>query len=137
MKKKYYTLFLLLISMISYGQDMKIKWSDFDGREFSISCFTGEFAYSMISGDKIEYEPSYSNNAGKVRKIGSVLIEYEPAYSNNAGKVKKVGSILIEYEPSYSNNAGKIKKVGGLTVEYEPSYSNNAGKIKSTRGNVN
>ena len=116
MKKIYYSLFLLVFSMITYGQDMKVKWSDSDGREFSITCISGEFSYSMISGDKIEYEPSYSSNAGKVRKVGSVL---------------------IEYEPSYSSNAGKIRKVGGLTVEYEPSYSSNAGKIKSTRGNVN
>lgn len=137
MKKIYYSLFLLVFSLMTYGQDMKIKWSDNDGREFSITCISGEFSYSMISGDRIEYEPSYSSNAGKVRKVGSVLIQYEPSYSSNAGKVSKVGSVLIEYEPTYSSNAGKIRKVGGLTVEYEPSYSTNAGKVRSTRGNVN
>ena len=116
MKKIYYTLFLLVFSMISYGQDMKIKWSDVAGREFSITCISGEFNYSMIPGDRIEYEPTFSSNAGKVSKIGSVR---------------------IEYEPTYSSNAGKIRKVGGLTVEYEPTYSSNAGKIRATRGNVN
>ena len=137
MKFFFYTFFLFAISTVSYGQDMKVKWSDIDGREFSITCISGEFGYSMISGDRIEYEPSYSSNAGKVKKIGSALIEYEPSYSSNAGKIKKVGSVSIIYEPSYSSNAGKIKSVGGLTVEYEPSYSSNAGKIKLTRGNVN
>ena len=116
MNKIYYTLLLLSFSLMSFGQDMKINWSDRDGREFSITCISGEFSYSMIAGDRIEYEPSYSDNAGDVRKVGSVS---------------------IEYEPSYSDNAGKIRKVGGLTVEYEPSYSDNAGKIRSTHGSVN
>jgi len=136
MNKIYYTLLLLSFSLMSFGQDMKIKWSDSDGREFSITCISAEFSYSMVAGDRIEYEPSYSDNAGKIRKVGSVRIEYEPSYSDNAGKIQKVGSVRIEYEPSYSDNAGKIRKVGGLTVEYEPSYSDNAGKIRSTRGSV-
>ena len=113
MKKIYYTLFLLVFSMISYGQDMKIKWSDVAGREFSITCISGEFNYSMIPGDRIEYEPSFSSNAGKVSKIGSVRIEYEPTFSSNAGKVSKVGSVRIEYEPTFSSNAGKIRATRG------------------------
>lgn len=131
------TLFLLFLINLTFGQDMRIKWFDSEGREFSITCISGEFGYSMISGDRIEYEPSFSINAGKVKKIGSVLIQYEPSFSPNAGKVKSVGSVSIIYEPSFSPNAGKIKSVGGLTVEYEPSFSPNAGKIKLTRGNVN
>ena len=94
---------------------MNIKWSDNDGREFSITCMSAEFSYSMTVGDEIIYEPSYSDNAGKI---------------------KQVGSVIILYEPSYSDNAGKIKQVGGLTIEYEPSYSDNAEKIRSTRGSV-
>jgi hypothetical protein len=126
----------VFFSLQSYGQDMKIRWSDSDGREFSISCLSAEFSYFMIPGDRIEYEPDYSDNAGKIKKIGSVRIEYEPHYSNNAGKIKKIGSVRIEYEPPYSNNAGKIKKIGGLSIEYEPHYSDNAGKIRTTRGRV-
>ena len=95
---------------------MKISWSDNDGREFSIRSISASFTYSMIPGDEIEYEPSYSDNAGKIRKVGNVT---------------------ITYEPSYSDNAGKIRKVGGMTITYEPSYSDNAGKIKSTTGSIN
>ena len=128
---------VVLFSSIIYSQDMKIKWEDYDGREFSIKCISGEFSYSMVAGDQIQYYPSYSNNAGKVQRIGNVNIEYYPSYSNNAGKVQRVGRVSIEYFPSYSNNAGNIKRVGNLTVEYFPSYSNNAGKVKGTRGSVN
>lgn len=137
MKKLIILITITLLSTITYCQDMKVKWNDADGREFSITCISGDFTYSMIPGDKIEYEPSYSSNAGKVRKVGTTVIEYEPSYSDNAGKIRKVGSVQIIYEPSYSENAGKVRKVGGLTITYEPSYSSNAGKIRSTSGKVN
>ena len=100
MNKLYYSSLLILFSLMSFGQDMKIKWSDSDGREFSITCILAEFSYSMVAGDRIEYEPSYSDNSGKVQKVGPVRIEYEPSYSDNAGKIRKVGSVRIEYEPS-------------------------------------
>ena len=116
MKKSTFLILFMISSFITYSQDMKISLSDNDGREFSIRSVTASFSYSMIAGDEIEYEPSYSDNAGKI---------------------KKVGSVTIMYEPSYSDNAGKIKKVGGMTIMYEPSYSDNAGKIKSTRGSIN
>ena len=52
---------------------MKISWSDNDGREFSIRSISASFTYSMIPGDEIEYEPSYSDNAGKIKSTtGSI-----------------------------------------------------------------
>ena len=106
-------LLLLIVPFISFSQDMKIKWEDSSGREFSISTISNYFNYSMISGDKIEYEPSYSDNAGEIRSVGSVKIIYEPSYSDNAGKIRSVGGLKIVYEPSYSDNAGKIRSTNG------------------------
>ncbi len=128
---------LVAIPFLSFSQQTRICWNDYDGREFCLTNVTATFSYSMISGDRIEYEPSYSDNSGKPRKIGNVRIEYEPSYSDNAGKIRKIGNVRIEYEPSYSDNAGKIRKIGGMRIEYEPSYSNAAGKIRRTSGNVN
>ena len=137
MEKIPFLILFMISSFITYSQCMKISWSDNNGREFSIRSVSASFTYSMIPGDEIEYEPSYSDNAGKIRKVGNVTIIYEPSYSDNAGKIRKVGNVTIIYEPSYSNNAGKIRKVGGMTITYEPSYSDNAGKIKSTTGSIN
>ena len=120
-----------------YSQETKICWQDYSGREFCLTNITARFSYTMISGDRMEYEPSYSDNSGKVKKIGNVRIEYEPSYSDNAGKIRKIGNVRIEYEPSYSDNAGKIRKIGGLRIQYEPNYSNAAGKIRRTYGSVN
>jgi hypothetical protein len=121
----------------SSAQETKIRWVDNEGREFSISNINANFEYTILSGDKLEYEPSYSDNSGKINKIGNIVIKYEPSYSDNFGKINKVGNVLIKYEPSYSDNKGKIKSVGGLTIYYEPSYSNSTGKIKSISGSVN
>lgn len=55
MNKIYYTQFLIVLSLISYGKDLKIKWSDRDGREFSITCIYGEFNYSKKSSEEIQY----------------------------------------------------------------------------------
>ena len=94
MKKSTFLILFMISSFITYSQDMKISWSDNDGREFSIRSVTASFSYSMIAGDEIEYEPSYSDNAGKIKKVGSVTIMYEPSYSDNAGKIKSTrGSI--------------------------------------------
>ena len=88
MKKNVSIFMFLLISFISNSQDMKIKWLDNSGREFSISTISNSFTYSMISGDRIEYEPSYSDNSGKIKSVGGLRIEYEPSYSSNSGKIR-------------------------------------------------
>ena len=117
------------------SQEMKICWED-GAREFCITNESATFTYTMVPGDRIEYESQYSTNAGKVRSIGPVRIEYESQYSTNAGKVRSIGPVRIEYESQYSANAGKIKKVGGMRIEYESQYSPNAGKIRRTIGQV-
>ena len=66
MKKSVSIITCLLISFVSFSQDMKIKWQDYSGREFSISTISNSFTYSMNSGDRIEYEPSYSSNSRKI-----------------------------------------------------------------------
>ena len=53
--KKLLFLILLIIPFIGFGQSMNIKWEDRDGREFSINNKTGEFSYSMVSGDNLKY----------------------------------------------------------------------------------
>ena len=35
------------------------------------------------------------------------------SYSDNAGKIRKIGGLRIEYEPSYSNAAGQIRRTSG------------------------
>jgi hypothetical protein len=124
--------FLFFISNIASGQSLKIKWSDNFGREFSIIAPSGEFNYSIISGDRIEYE-QYGDFAGQVVKIGNVKIEYE-RYGDLKGKVAKVGYVNMEYE-QYGANKGRLIKVGGLKIEYEE-YGPQAGKIRRTTGQV-
>ena len=129
--------YFIFVTLIAFSQELEICWQDDYGRKFCLTNESARFSYTMISGDRIEYEPTYSDNSGKVRSIGVVKIDYEPAYSDNAGKIRRIGNVQILYEASYSDNAGKIRSIGGLRIEYEPSYSNNAGKIRSTQGNVN
>ena len=117
------------------SQEMKICWED-GAREFCITNESATFTYTLVPGDRMEYEGQYSPNAGKVSSIGPVRIEYEGQYSPNAGKVSSIGPVRIEYEGQYSYNAGKIQKVGGMRIEYEPQYSPNAGKILRTIGKV-
>jgi hypothetical protein len=104
-------------STVAYGQGMKIKWEDQDGREFSIAAPTGDFSYAMIAGDKISYDYK-----GRVDKVGSVYISYD-----YKGRVDKVGSVYISYDYK-----GRVDKVGGLYVEYD--YN---GRIYGTSGSVN
>ena len=112
--KLIYTLILLVaIPLLALSQQTKICWDDYSGREFCLTNVTASFSYSMISGDRLEYEPSYSDNSGKLRKIGNVRIEYEPSYSDNPGKIRKIGGMRIEYEPSYSSAAGQIRRTSG------------------------
>ncbi len=116
-------LLLIFISLfcLNYNyassQDMKIKWEDSDGREFSIKVISREFEWSSIAGDKIRY-----NRAGRVKEIGAVYIKY-----NRGGWVKEVGSVYIKY-----NRAGWVKEVGNLYIKY-----NRAGQVKETTGTVN
>ena len=85
--KTIYLILLLTLPFVGLGQDMKVKWEDDDGREFSIKVVSGEFGYGMISGDRISY-----NYDGKVSKVGRVYISY-----NYDGKVSKVGGMRISY----------------------------------------
>ena len=94
------------------SQEMKICWED-GAREFCITNESATFTYTLVPGDRMEYEGQYSPNAGKVSSIGPVRIEYEGQYSYNAGKIQKVGGMRIEYEPQYSPNAGKILRTIG------------------------
>jgi hypothetical protein len=127
-------LFFLFIfcSEISLGQGLRIEWTDNYGRDFYVIAPSGEFNYSMISGDRIEYE-KYGDFAGQVIKIGNVYIEYE-RYGDLKGKITKVGNVRLEYE-LYGANKGRLAKVGGLTIKYEL-YGLNAGRITGTSGHV-
>lgn len=114
--KSLLVLVLMAFSTIAFGQEVKIKWEDDQGREFAITAPSGSFSYGMLQGDNISYD--YSD---RVSKVGSVYISYD--YS---GRVSKVGSIYISYDYS-----GRVSKVGGLYVKYD--YS---GRISGTSGSV-
>ena len=114
--KKIYLILLLTLPFVGLGQDMKVKWEDDDGREFSIKVISGEFGFGMIPGDRISY-----NYSGNVSRVGRVLISY-----NYSGKVSRVGNVRISY-----NYSGKISRVGGMTISY-----NYSGKVSGTRGRV-
>lgn len=110
-------LVLLAFSTIAYSQEMKIKWEDNQGREFSITAPSGKFSYGMIPGDNISYDFS-----SRVSKIGSVSISYD-----FSGRVSKVGSVSISYDFS-----SRVSKVGGMSVRYDFS-----GRVSGTTGTVN
>ena len=114
--KTTYLILLLTLPFVGLGQDMKVKWEDDDGREFSIKVLSGEFGFGMIPGDKISY-----TYGGNVSKVGSVKISY-----TYTGKVNRVGDVTI----SYTYN-GRVSKVGGMTISY-----NYNGKVTGTRGRV-
>jgi len=116
MKNLLFFIFLASTS-IGFSQDVKIKWVDNQGREFSITAPSGKFSYGMIAGDNISYDFS-----GDVSKVGSVNISYD-----FSGSVSKVGSVNISYDFS-----GDVSKVGGLTVNYDFS-----GRVTGTSGSVN
>ena len=100
MKKSLLTFIFLLFLNYNYtlSQDIKIKWEDSKGRKFSINVISGDFKWSSLKGDKINY-----NSSGKVLSVGNINILY-----NYSGKVKSVGGVSIYY-----NNSGKVKSVGG------------------------
>ena len=118
MKKSLLTFIFLLFLNYNHtlSQDIKIKWEDSKGRKFSINVISGDFKWSSLKGDKINY-----NSSGKVLSVGDINILY-----NYSGKVKSVGGVSIYY-----NNSGKVKSVGGVSV-----YYNNSGKVKSVGGTV-
>ena len=115
MKKLSLILFLIL-PFVGNGQDMKVKWDDDNGREFSIRVLSGGFEYSMIPGDRLSY--TYDGN---ISMIGNVRVSY--TYD---GKVSRVGSVRISY--TYD---GKVSRVGGLSISY--TYD---GKVSRTSGRV-
>lgn len=57
MKKLLFIFISLFCLKYNYAlsQDVKIKWEDRDGREFSIKTISGEFEYSMVGGDSVYY----------------------------------------------------------------------------------
>ena len=132
-----FSLFLILInSNNTFCQETKISWIDNKGREFSITAPSGNFSYTMLFGDSVEYGSRFSDGSGKEILIGDVYIEYGGTYSNSPGKIIKIGDIDIEYGSQYSNSPAKIIKVGGLNIEYGDKYSNAPGKIIHTSGRV-
>ena len=96
--KKLLILTFLAFSTFSFSQEVKIKWEDSSGREFSISAPSGEFSYGMISGDRVSY-----NYSDKVSRVGSVSISYD--YSD---RVSRVGGLRISY-----NYNGQISRTSG------------------------
>ena len=134
-----YFLILLLFSIKtsqSFSQETLIRWTDKEGRKFGISAPSGNMSYGMIPGDRIEYGSQYSDNPGKIIKIGNQYIEYGSKYSDYPGKIIRIGAVIIEYAASYSDDAGKIIKIGGLRINYSSKYSDNPGLITSIEGEV-
>ena len=87
MKNLLFFIFLASTS-IGFSQDVKIKWEDNQGREFSITAPSGKFSFGMIAGDNISYDFS-----GDVSKVGSVNISYD-----FSGDVSKVGGLTVNYD---------------------------------------
>ena len=151
--KKLLSILLLTIPFFGFGQSMNISWEDRDGREFSINTHSGNFQYSMISGDKIDYNDKYDDRhksgiVGKVKSIGNVKIVYYEKYDDRhksgiVGKVKSVGNVKIVYYEKYDDRhksgiVGYIKAVGGLKVYYNEKYDDGPlGSIKNSSGSVN
>ncbi len=107
----------LFMCTISFSQEMKIKWEDSDGREFSIYAPSGELSYGMLQGDRITYDFK-----GRVSKVGNTYISY-----NFNGRVSKVGDVYILFDFN-----GRLSKVGGLYIQY-----NFQGRVIGTSGRVN
>lgn len=116
-----YILFFLTTIIVSFvnAQNLKIQWQDESGRAFNIIAPTGELGYTLLAGDKIEY----NHFSGLVSQVGNTHIYYN--YFND--KVTEVGKIHIYYDYS-----GRLSQVGGLIIEY-----NYSGKITGTSGTVN
>jgi hypothetical protein len=130
--------FLITFNAINllHSQETLIKWEDKSGRKLEISAPGGIFSYSILSGDRLEYGSPYSDNPGKIIKVGDLRIEYGSKYSDNPGKIVKIGSVRVEYGGLYSDNPGKLIKVGGVRINYASKYSDFPGVITSIEGQV-
>ena len=149
MRKLLFTFIITVLPLLCFSQGMKIKWEDYDGREFSINSHSGDFKYSMVNGDQLYYNTgSYSDTGseGTIRKVGSMTVYWNTgSYSDTGreGTVRKVGSTTVYWNTgSYSDTGreGTVRKVGGLTVYYNTgSYSDTGpeGSVKKTSGSVN
>jgi len=133
-------LILFLSPLSIFCQGMKISWEDEQGREFSINSHSGQFQYSMITGDKLYYNGPYDGGPeGSIKSIGNVRVYYNGPYDGGPnGSVKSVGNIKIYYNGPYDNGpVGSIKSIGGLKIYYYGKYeSGPEGSIKSTSGSV-
>lgn len=117
MKYIQYFLTTILVSFTN-AQNLKIQWQDESGRAFYIIAPTGELGYTLLAGDKIEYNLF----SGLVSQVGNTHI-----YSNYINvKVTEFDEIHIYYDYS-----GRLSKEGGLIREY-----NYSGKITGTSGTV-
>ena len=81
--------------------DLKVKWEDSDGREFSIKVLSKEFDYTFIPGDELDYD-----RWDRVTKVGSIVIDYD-----RFDRVEKVGSLEIYYDrwDRIEKTIGRIK----------------------------
>jgi len=96
--KKLLSILLLTIPFFVFGQSMNISYEVRYGREFSINTHTGNFQYSMISGDKIDYNDKYDDR----HKSGIV------------GYIKAVGGLKVYYNEKYDDGPlGSIKNSSG------------------------
>jgi hypothetical protein len=118
MKYILYFLTTILVSFVN-AQNLKVQWQDESGRAFNIIAPTGELGYTLLAGDKIQY----NHFTDLPIQVGNTHINY----NGFNDKVTEVGKIYIYYDFS-----GRLSKVGGLTIEYD--YS---GKITGTSGTVN
>jgi len=139
--KKLIFLIFITAPLLCFSQGMKINWEDYSGREFSINTHSRNFEYSMISGDKLNYNGRYDSGPdGSIKSVGSVKIYYNGRYDSGPdGSIKSVGSVKIYYNGRYdSGPEGTIKSVGGLKIYYNGRYDSGPdGSIKSTSGSVN
>lgn len=114
-----YILYFLTTILVSFAnaQNLKIQWQDESGRAFNIIAPTGELGYTLLPGDRIQY-----NMNGNPNKVGDVYISY-----NLNGQVNRVGNVYMTY-----GITGRLMRVGNLYVSY-----NFNGQITGTTGSVN
>ena len=114
-----YILFFLTTILVSFSnaQNLKIQWQDESGRSFNIIAPTGELGYTLLPGDRIQY-----NLNGNPNRVGDVYISY-----NLNGQVNRVGNVYMTY-----GITGRLMRVGNLYVSY-----NFNGQITGTTGSVN
>ena len=116
MKYILYFLTTILVSFVK-AQNLKVQWQDESGRAFNIIAPTGELGYTLLPGDKIQY-----NINGNPNKVGDVYISY-----NFNGQVNRVGNVYMTY-----GLTGRLMRVGNMYISY-----NFNGQITGTTGSVN